>query len=87
MSYYTTAAEAIESWVVPENPMPGRSEYHDKLEAEYRDVVAIQIRMSDTKEMLYMAQARKNLDLYYVGSPWHEHKKNGRSFVVTAVDV
>ena len=87
MSHYTTAAEAIEAWVVPENPMPGRSEYHDKLEAEYRDVVAIQICMTDTKEVRYMAQARKALDLYCVGSAWREYKKNGRSFVVTAVNV
>lgn len=87
MSHYTTAAEAIEAWGVPVNPMPGRSEYHDQIQADYSDVVAVQIRMTDSGEIRYMAQARKSLDLYCVGSAWREYKKNGRGFVVTAVNV
>ena len=84
LSHYATAAEALEAYVVPGNPMPGHSEQHDKLYAELMDVVTIQVRMIDTGELRYMARPRKALEIYSVGTAWIEDKKNGRGFIVTA---
>lgn len=84
MSFHLTPAEALDSYIVPANPMPDQSEYHDKVHAELVDAVAVEVKMTGSNEVFYIAKPRKQLDLYAIGSAWREQRKNGRSFVVVA---